>query len=67
MKFQERFAETLKTSQMTQSELAKKVGVAKQCISDYKKGRAVPSLETLFRLCVELDVSSDYLLGLAEY
>ena len=66
MQFQERFNELLKISGIKQTEIANAVNVTKQCISDYKSGKSVPSLETLFLLCRFLDVSADYLLGLSD-
>ena len=65
MKFQERFNELLSISGKKQTEIADAIGVTKQCVSDYKKGKSVPSLETLYLLCEFLDVSADYLLGLS--
>lgn len=66
MKFQERFNELLKISGKKQTEIASAVNVSKQCISDYKSGKSVPSIETLYLLCQFLDVSADYLLGLSD-
>lgn len=65
-KFQSRFNECLYYSAIKQTDLAKAVGVSKQCISDYKSGKSLPSLETLYLLCRYLDVSADYLLGLKD-
>ena len=65
MKFRERFNELLSISGKKQTEIADAIGVTKQCVSDYKKGKSVPSLETLYLLCEFLDVSADYLLGLS--
>ena len=64
MKFAERFNEIVNACGKSQVEIANAVNVSKQCISDYKSGRSVPSLKTLYDLCRFLDVSSDYLLGL---
>ncbi|MBQ4268327.1 MAG: helix-turn-helix transcriptional regulator [Clostridia bacterium] len=66
MKFTERFNETLKYSGKTQVEIANAIHVKKQCITDYKNGKSVPSLDTLYLLCKYLDVSADYLLGLED-
>ena len=66
MKFQERFCEVLNTSGKRQTDIARAVNITKQCISDYKKGKSVPSIETLYLLCKYLDVSADYLLGLTD-
>ena len=67
MEFKKRFNEILQQSGKTQVEIAKALNVTKQCVNDYKTGKSVPSLETLYSLCKYLDVSSDYLLGLTDY
>jgi DNA-binding XRE family transcriptional regulator len=67
MKFTKRFNEVLQNSGKTQAEIARAIHVTKQCVTDYKTGKSVPSLETLFALCVYLEISSDYLLGLSDY
>ncbi len=65
-KFQLRFTECLRYAEIKQTELARAVGVSKQCISDYKAGKSQPSLDTLFLICRYLDVSADFLLGLTD-
>ncbi len=65
-KFQMRFTECLRYAEIKQTELARAVGVSKQCISDYKAGKSQPSLDTLFLICRYLDVSADFLLGLTD-
>ena len=65
-KFQERFNECLRFSGAKQVDLARAANVSKQCISDYKKGKSVPSIDTLYLICKYLDVSADYLLGLVD-
>lgn len=65
-KFKERFYECLKYSDVKQIELAKAANVSKQCISDYKSGKSVPSIDTLYLICKYLDVSADYLIGLED-
>ena len=67
MIFKKRFNEVLKISGKTQVEIAKAVHVTKQCITDYKTGKSVPSIETLYLLCKFLEVSADYLLGLSDF
>lgn len=64
--FQRRFNECLKYSKAKQTEIAQAANVSKQCISDYKSGKSVPSIDTLYLLCKFLDVSADYLLGLTD-
>lgn len=65
-KFRERFSESLKYWGGSQTELAQAAHVSKQCISDYKSGKSVPSIDTLYLICKHLDVSADYLLGLKD-
>lgn len=65
-KFTERFNECLRYTKVRQTELAQAAKVSKQCVSDYKSGKSLPSLDTLFLICKYLDVSADYLLGLEE-
>lgn len=67
MIFTKRFNEVLKISGKTQVEIAKAIHVTKQCVTDYKMGKSVPSLETLYLLCKFLEVSADYLLGLSDF
>ena len=66
MKFKERFNEILNSCGKNQVDIAKAANVSKQCISDYKAGKSVPSIETLFLICEYLDVSADYILGLSD-
>ena len=63
-KFKERFNEVLKFAYVRQIDLASAANVSRQCISDYKSGRSVPSIDTLYLMCKYLDVSADYVLGL---
>lgn len=65
-KFTERFNEVLRYSNIKQTALAKAANVSKQCISDYKAGKSVPGLDTLYLMCKYLDISADYLLGLED-
>lgn len=67
MIFTKRFNEILKISGKTQVEIAKAIHVSKQCVTDYKTGKSVPSIETLYLLCKFLEVSADYLLGLSDF
>lgn len=64
--FKERFNECLQYANVRQTQLAKAANVFKQCISDYKSGKSVPSIDTLFLICRFLEVSADFLLGLSD-
>lgn len=50
---------------MTQGELAKRIGVSASYIGHLERGTRQASLETLVMLANELDVSTDYLLSLS--
>ena len=63
----ERFNEVLKQSGKTQSDISLALNLTRQTINDYKTGKTLPSLESLYLLCKYLDVSADYLLGLSDY
>lgn len=48
---------------MTQDELAKRMGVSKNAISNYENGVSTPKIELLFPLMAALDVDANYLYG----
>lgn len=48
----------------TQVDLAKRLGVAKQTVSNWENENIQPSIEMLVRLAKLFNVASDYLLGL---
>lgn len=48
--------EAIRQSGMTQTQLAKKIGVIQQSIAQYLSGRAMPALDTFANLCVALDL-----------
>lgn len=55
----------LRTSQnISQTDLAKRIGVTNALISAIEKGDRSPSLETLIKLASQFKVSTDYLLGM---
>ena len=66
MKFSERLVLELKSSALTQKEIAEKLHIDAANITNWKKGINIPSLEVFYELCKILDVSADYLLGLSD-
>lgn len=66
MKFYERLIVELKGCGMTQKQLAEKLKIDNSNITKWKTGEFYPSLEVFYQLCVLLDVSADYLLGLTD-
>lgn len=51
---------------LTQKELGKILSIRNTTISAWEKDIAEPPLETIKKLCIMFDVSSDYLLGLED-
>lgn len=64
MLFAQRISEAIKQSNYTQKEIAKKLNIAEGNITNWKKGENLPSVDILYKLCILLDESADYLLGL---
>ena len=58
----ERIAEVIRQSGMTQTELARLLGVRQPTIGQYLSGRALPALDTLANLCQILDIDANYIL-----
>ena len=55
-------AEALNQRTITQEELAKRIGVNQSMISHYITGRSMPALDTLSRICSELDLDANEIL-----
>ncbi|MBO4594293.1 MAG: helix-turn-helix transcriptional regulator, partial [Clostridia bacterium] len=60
----ERLSEEIKRSGLTTVEIARRVGVSPEMITQYKTTKKLPKLETFAKLCKELDLSADEILGL---
>ncbi len=60
----EKIGEAIKYSGMTQTQIAKKIGVSQQMISSYLKGDKLPALDTLANLCQALDLDANEILCL---
>lgn len=59
--------EAIKQSGMTQTEIAKRVGVIQQTIACYLSGKALPALDTFAKLCAVLDLDANEILCVDEY
>ena len=64
---QRRLRECITESGIPQKEIAKRIGVSPQTVSKYMKQDVFPALDTFSRICKEIDVSSDYILGFSDY
>ena len=51
---------------MSQVDLAKRLGVSKQCVSNWENDNVQPSIEMLIKIARIFNVSTDYLLDLDE-
>ena len=60
----ERLSEEIKNCGLTTIELAKRIGVTPEMITQYKTTKKMPKLDTFAKICKELDVSADEILGL---
>lgn len=49
---------------LTQKQLADKIGVATNTLSQYESGKSKTSIDVLANLAAELDTTTDFLLGL---
>ena len=61
---QEKLAEAIKLSGISQTKIAQKLGVSQQTISHYLKGDIMPALDTFANLCKVLDYDSNDILCL---
>ena len=61
--YSNRIRELRKAKSLSQDQLAEKLNVTKQAISQYERGVRKPSVPLLEALCDFFNVSSDYLLG----
>lgn len=60
----ERIAEVRKEKGLTQEELSEKIGIKRTTIADYESNRSRIFGETITRIALALDVTTDRLLGL---
>lgn len=63
---QKRLREAIQFSPYSQREIAQAIGVCEQTVSKYINKNVFPALDTLAKLCIFLDVSSDFILGITK-
>ncbi len=59
-----RLSEELKRSGLSTVEIARRVGVSPEMITQYSTTKKLPKLDTFAKLCIELDLDANYILGL---
>ncbi|CAJ1314689.1 helix-turn-helix domain-containing protein [Paenibacillus nuruki] len=62
----ERLREERIAQNLTQEDMAKKLGITRQAYGNYETGKRDVDSQTLVKLAITLDVSVDYLLGLSK-
>lgn len=62
--FAERLTNILKENNIPKTTLAKEIGISRQAVYDYCNDRTEPSMDVLKKICVYLNESADYFLGL---
>ena len=65
--FAQRLKELRTENNLTQKQVATKLGIRQQSYTRYENGAGEPSLDTLVAIAKIYNVSVDYLLGLTEY
>ena len=67
----ETFSEKLKQLRngvnLSQKEVAQKLGVTRSAYANYEQGTREPDFETLKKICFLFDCTSDYLIGKDEF
>ena len=62
----QRLVEELNSCRLTTTEIAKRVGVSPEMVTQYRTTKKLPKLDTFAKLCKELDLDAAYILGLTK-
>ena len=62
--FQQRLRSIRKEENCTQKEFANRLQTTDDCIFAWENGRSQPPIEMIRKMCIEFNISADYLLGL---
>lgn len=57
-----RLIESIETSGIKKADICKTIGISSATMAQYKSGRAMPSLETLAKICICIDETADYII-----
>lgn len=64
---QKQLADAIKQSGLSQSEIARRIGVKQSQISCYIYGKKMPALDTFAKLCAVLDLDANEILCVSEF
>ena len=59
-----RLGEEIKNSGLSTIEIARRINVSPEMITQYKTTKKLPKLDTFAKLCKELDLDANYILGI---
>lgn len=62
----QRLTEEIKNSGLTTVQIAEKIGVSPEMITQYTTTKKLPKIDTFAKLCKELNLSANYILGLTD-
>ena len=62
----ERLRQELKACNLTTIEIAKRVGISPEMVTQNSTTKKLPRLDTFAKICKELDLSANYILGLED-
>ncbi|MBR2384165.1 MAG: helix-turn-helix transcriptional regulator [Clostridia bacterium] len=58
-----RLSEELRNSGLSTIEIAKRIGVSPEMVTQYSTTKKLPKLDTFAKICKELDLDANYILG----
>lgn len=58
--------EAIQQSTMTQTEIAKRLGIVQSAVAQYVSGNTLPALDTLANLCIILDLDANDILCISD-
>ncbi len=64
---QQKLVQEIKQSGLSQTEIAKRIGVKQPTVGQYVSGRAMPALDTFAKLCAVLDLDPAEILCLSDH
>ena len=64
---QQKLSDAIKQSGKTQTDIAKLLDIKQPTVGQYISGRAMPSLDTLAKLCAVLDLDANDILCVSDY
>ncbi len=65
--FAQNLKQLRKENRLSQGDVAKRIEVSQQCVSEWEKGNMEPTMSNLWRLADLFDISVDALIGRTEF